>query len=184
MLYKVVVMGSCGVGKTAMVTRFLENRFVAEYEPTSPTTEVYHGVAVVDGEPCDLEILDTSGGDEYRQHREHFMTWGDGFLCVYAVDFMKTFVDMSLFYQQLCRVKGTDKVPLVVVSNKIDEAHWLIDSDMGEQAAKSFKAPFVQTSAKTRQGVGQAFHELVREIRRTRIQAALKAAETRQCTIL
>ncbi|XP_078004126.1 uncharacterized protein LOC144455046 [Phascolarctos cinereus] len=69
------------------------------------------------------------------------MRWGEGFLCIYAVDFIKTFVDMSLFYQQLCRVKGSDKVALVLVANKIDEAHWLIDSDMGEEAARGSRRP-------------------------------------------
>nr|XP_020835567.1 GTPase HRas-like [Phascolarctos cinereus] len=183
MLYRLVVMGSCGVGKSAMITRFLENRFVAEYEPTSPTTEVYHGMAVVDGEPCELDILDTSGGEEFSWHREQFMRWGEGFICVYAVDFIKTFVDMNLFYQQLRRVRGTEKVPLVLVANKIDEAHWLIDSDMGKEAAESFKAHFMQTSAKTRQGVREAFHEVVRQIRRMRTEAALKGANS-QCTVL
>ncbi|XP_043827532.1 GTPase NRas-like [Dromiciops gliroides] len=148
MPYKLVVMGSCGVGKSVLTIWFLQNRYVAEYEPTA--RDLYHGVVEVGGLPCELDVLDTGGAEEYYEQWEDFMRWGDGFLCVYAVDFMKTFVDVNLFRTQLKKVRGTSRVPMVLVANKIDEAHWLVDSDLGQEAGKSFNVPFVEASAKTR----------------------------------
>ncbi|KAM8970742.1 GTPase NRas-like [Sarcophilus harrisii] len=171
MLYKLVVMGSQGVGKSALTIRFLQKRFVTEYYPTDvgvPVPRLYHGVVEVDGIPCELRILDTPGGEQHCDQWEDFIRWGEGFLFVYAVDYIKTFVDVNIFWDLLQKVKGTSQVPMVLVANKIDQAHWLVDSDLGQEAGRSLKVPFVEASAKTQQGVEQAFHELIREIRRMR----------------
>ncbi|XP_074065028.1 ras-like protein 1 [Macrotis lagotis] len=165
MVYKLVVLGSSGTGKTALIKRLLQNRFVEQCEPT--VNHLYEGQLVVDGEPCELAINDTSGRELFRDLREDCIRWGQGFLFVYTVDSIMTFVDMTLFRDQLKRVKGTSRVPMVLVANKVDEAHWMVNSDMGQDAAKIFRVPYVETSAKTGQDVEQAFQELVREILRS-----------------
>ncbi|XP_036596471.1 ras-like protein 1 [Trichosurus vulpecula] len=172
MPYRLVVMGSCGVGKTALTIRFLQNRFVAEYEPTG--RDMYHGVAVVDGESCELNILDISGGENCAEWLEECIRWGDGFLCVYAVDYIKTFEDVSVFWNRICKVRGTTLVPMVLVANKTDEGHWLVKSDVGQEAGDSFGVPYVEASAKTRQGVEHTFHAVIREIRRKQAADELK----------
>ncbi|XP_051822694.1 ras-like protein [Antechinus flavipes] len=166
MLYKLVVMGSPGVGKSALTICFLQKRFVAECFPSD--MGLYHSEVEVDGIPCELIILDTPGGEQHPDRWEDFIRWGEGFLCVYAVDYIKTFVDVNFFWDQLQKVKGTSRVPMVLVANKIDQTHWLVDSDLGQEAGRNLKVPFVETSAKTQQGVEQAFYELIREIRRMR----------------
>ncbi|XP_074083446.1 ras-like protein 1 [Macrotis lagotis] len=161
--YKLVVLGSSGTAKSALIIRFLQNRFVEQCEPT--VNHLYEGQLVVDGEPCELAIMDTSGRELYWDLREDCIRWGQGFLFVYSVDSFITFMDMTLFQDQLRKVKGTSRVPMVLVANKVDEAYWMVDSELGQDAAKNFGVPYVETSAKTGQGVEQAFEELVREIR-------------------
>ncbi|XP_074083443.1 GTPase HRas-like [Macrotis lagotis] len=68
MSYRVVLLGSSGAGKSALTLRFLENRFVEECEPTA--RDLYQGQLLVDGEPCQLAIMDTSGRELYRDLRE------------------------------------------------------------------------------------------------------------------
>jgi GTPase SAR1 family protein len=53
-----------------------------------------------------------------------------------------------------------------VVGNKIDLPMRMIDLSYAKDFASSLSMPFVQTSAKTRQGVEEAFYTLVREIRK------------------
>ncbi|KAM8978716.1 GTPase NRas-like [Sarcophilus harrisii] len=162
MVYKLVVMGSCGVGKSALIVRLVKNCFVTDH---NLTIEDFYPQIVVDGKPCQLQIVDTAGSEE-NPNRLEFMCCGDGFLCVYAVDDIKSFVDVNIFRDQLLRVKNTESVPFVLVANKADVANCLVSPVLGQAMAKDFQVPFVEVSAKTGQSVEHAFHELVREIRR------------------
>jgi len=57
--YKVVVLGSEGVGKSALTARFIEGAFVDNYNPT--VEESYRKTVEIDDRHCRLEILDTAG---------------------------------------------------------------------------------------------------------------------------
>ncbi|RTG90490.1 GTPase HRas [Schistosoma bovis] len=153
--YKLVVVGAGGVGKSALTIQLIQNHFVEEYDPT--IEDSYRKQMVIDGEICLLDILDTAGQEEYSAMRDQYMRTGEGFLCVFAVNNSKSYDDINQYREQIKRVKDADEVPMVLVGNK-EEAKSL---------AHSYNIPYVETSAKTRQGVEDAFHKLVREIRKS-----------------
>jgi GTPase SAR1 family protein len=119
--------------------------------------------------------------------RDQYMRGGEGFLCVFAVNSAKSFEEIKQYREQIKRVKDADDIPMVceycstfvhhgtsdvhhwsllVVGNKIDLPTRTIDLSYAKDFAASLSMPFVQTSAKTRQGVEEAFYTLVREIRK------------------
>lgn len=55
---------------------------------------------------------------------------------------------------------------MVLVGNKCDLQTWAVDMTQARDVAKQYGIPFVETSAKTRMGVDDAFYTLVREIRK------------------
>ncbi|KAI5630775.1 ras family domain-containing protein [Phthorimaea operculella] len=67
---------------------------------------------------------------------------------------------------QIKRVKDAEEVPMVLVGNKCDLQAWAVDMNQAREVARSYGVPFVETSAKTRMGVDDAFYTLVREIRK------------------
>ena len=67
---------------------------------------------------------------------------------------------------QIKRVKDADEVPMVFVGNKVDLQSRTVETKQGKNLADSYFIPYVETSAKTRQGVDDAFYTLVREIRK------------------
>nr|XP_020833990.1 GTPase HRas-like [Phascolarctos cinereus] len=167
-MYKLVVMGSCGVGKSVLSIHFLQNRFVAEYEPTA--RDLYHGVAVVDREPCELDILAMAGDEKYFEQGEDL---GEGFLCIYTIDYIKTFVEVNFFQDQLQKVKGTTLVPMVLMANKINEAHWLVDLDMGSGSGQKPQVALCESLGQDL-GMEHTFKELVREILQMHTEEKLK----------
>ncbi|KAM8978712.1 LOW QUALITY PROTEIN: GTPase NRas-like [Sarcophilus harrisii] len=175
MLYRLVVMGSCGVGKSALIGLFVDNCFEIDHYPTKKD---FYTEIVVLGEPCQLEILAAAGNEETPHRFGDFLLWGDGFLCVYGVDDIKSFVDVNIFRDQLLRVKNTD---LVLVANKADVANCLASLVLGQEIATSCRVPFVETSAKTGQNVEHAFRELVRQIRRVRAEELPDAEQNQGC---
>jgi len=162
--YKLVVVGAGGVGKSALTIQLIQNHFVDEYDPT--IEDSYRKQVVIDGETCLLDILDTAGQEEYSAMRDQYMRTGEGFLIVFAVNNAKSFEDITAYREQIKRVKDAEEVPMVLVGNKCDLPTRSIDMQQARDAATHYQIPFVETSAKTRMGVDDAFYTLVREIRK------------------
>jgi len=162
--YKLVVVGAGGVGKSALTIQLIQNHFVEEYDPT--IEDSYRKQVVIDGETCLLDILDTAGQEEYSAMRDQYMRTGEGFLCVFAVNNSKSFDDINQYREQIKRVKDADEVPMVLVGNKVDLPSRSVETRQGRTKAETYGIPYIETSAKTRQGVDDAFYTLVREIRK------------------
>ncbi|KAI5158783.1 Gtpase Kras [Manis pentadactyla] len=162
--YKLVVVGAGGVGKSALTIQLIQNHFVDEYDPT--IEDSYRKQVVIDGETCLLDILDTAGQEEYSAMRDQYMRTGEGFLCVFAINNTKSFEDIHHYREQIKRVKDSEDVPMVLVGNKCDLPSRTVDTKQAQDLARSYGIPFIETSAKTRQGVDDAFYTLVREIRK------------------
>ncbi|XP_029403733.1 GTPase HRas isoform X2 [Mus pahari] len=148
--YKLVVVGAGGVGKSALTIQLIQNHFVDEYDPT--IEDSYRKQVVIDGETCLLDILDTAGQEEYSAMRDQYMRTGEGFLCVFAINNTKSFEDIHQYREQIKRVKDSDDVPMVLVGNKCDLATRTVESRQAQDLARSYGIPYIETSAKTRQG--------------------------------
>jgi len=116
------------------------------------------------------------------------MRTGEGFLLVYSITSRNSFEEISTFHQQILRVKDQDSFPVIVVANKCDleyerqvgmngtdvleefpASHTLVHLNAhpeGRDLAKHFGCKFIETSAKQRINVDEAFSNLVREIRK------------------
>nr|CAA26191.1 SPRAS-protein [Schizosaccharomyces pombe] len=163
--YKLVVVGDGGVGKSALTIQLIQSHFVDEYDPT--IEDSYRKKCEIDGEGAVLDLLDTAGQEEYSAMREQYMRTGQGFLLVYNITSRSSFDEISTFYQQILRVKDKDTFPVVLVANKCDlEAERVVSRREREQLAKSMHCLYVETSAKLRLNVEEAFYSLVRTIRR------------------
>ncbi|KAI0784491.1 24 kDa ras-like protein [Abortiporus biennis] len=163
--YKLVVVGGGGVGKSCLTIQFMDNRFVDDWDPT--IEDSYRKQVVLDGEVCLLDILDTAGQEEFLPLRDAYMRSGEGFLLVYSVTDRKSFEELSTFREQLLRVKDDDNVPMILVGNKCDlEFHRQVGTHEGRELARQFGCKFIDTSARERTNVDDAFYELVREIKR------------------
>ena len=108
-----VLLGSGGVGKSAMTERFLSNQFLFEYYPT--IEDSYITERDIDGERHRVHVLDSPGQEEYIALRERFIGYGDGFLLVYDITRRSSFNELDDFYQEIIRVRDCDSIPCVVV---------------------------------------------------------------------
>jgi len=131
------------------------------------TLDSYRKQCVIDDEVALLDVLDTAGQEEYGAMREQYMRTGEGFLLVYSITSRNSFEEISTFHQQILRVKDQDSFPVIVVANKCDlEYERQVGMNEGRDLAKHFGCKFIETSAKQRINVDEAFSNLVREIRK------------------
>eukprot|EP01100_Stratorugosa_tubuloviscum_P014525 TRINITY_DN782_c0_g1_i7.p1 TRINITY_DN782_c0_g1~~TRINITY_DN782_c0_g1_i7.p1 ORF type:complete len:191 (-),score=89.89 TRINITY_DN782_c0_g1_i7:105-677(-) len=168
--YKIVILGSGGVGKSALIIQFVNNRFNDEYYPL--IEDNYRKQITVDDQVCLLDIFDTAPQEEYNALRDHYIRMVQGFLCVYSITSHSSFDQINTFRKLILTLKETDKVPIVLVANKCDleESYRQVSKFEGQELAKSFGVPFFETSAKTRINVEESLFELAREIRYSKSQ--------------
>ncbi|ESO92847.1 hypothetical protein LOTGIDRAFT_232941 [Lottia gigantea] len=161
--YKVVVLGSGGVGKSALTVKFVSGTFMEKYDPT--IEDFYRKEIEVDSAPSVLEILDTAGTEQFASMRDLYIKNGQGFVIVYSITSLQTFQDIKTMREQIIRVKGIEKIPMILVGNKADlEQQREVPSNEGAGLAQFWGCPFLETSAKSTQNVNEVFIEIVREM--------------------
>lgn len=116
-----------------------------------------------DGETCLLDILDSAGQEEYSAMRDQYVRCSDCFYIVYSITSRSSFDEVPAIISQIKRIKDIDNVPAIIVGNKCDlEYQRQVTTKEGQDLARRFGLPFQETSAKTRDGVQEAFFELIR----------------------
>jgi GTPase KRas protein len=167
-VFRLVVVGVGGVGKSCLTIQFIADRFIEEYDPT--LEDSYRKQISIDNSECILDIFDTAGQDDFSAIRDQYYRTGDGFLCVYSIILRSSFDEVKIFYNAIKRVKeGGSRIPFVVVGNKTDlEDERKVTKEEGEELAKSVGAQFMEASAKKKTNVEEMFITLVREVMQAR----------------
>jgi len=162
--FKVVVLGSGGVGKSALTVRFVSGSFIERYDPT--IEDFYRKEIEVDGAPSVLEILDTAGTEQFASMRDLYIKNGQGFVVVYSVTSLQSFYDIKSMRDQILRVKGMREfVPILLVGNKCDlTTQREVRRSDGDALAQTWGCSFIEASAKSSLNVNEVFAEIVREM--------------------
>ncbi|KAK3885947.1 hypothetical protein Pcinc_009879 [Petrolisthes cinctipes] len=168
-LHKVIMVGSGGVGKSALTLQFMYDEFVEDYEPTK--ADSYRKKVVLDGEEVQIDILDTAGQEDYAAIRDNYFRSGEGFLCVFSITEDDSFQATQEFREQILRVKNDEHIPFLLVGNKADltERRKVSEAEAKNRASQ-WGVPYVETSAKTRANVDKVFYDLMREIRSRKLE--------------
>ncbi|KAJ3050407.1 hypothetical protein HK097_008624 [Rhizophlyctis rosea] len=163
-LHKIIMVGSGGVGKSALTLQYMYGDFIEEYDPTK--ADSYRKKVTLDSTECFIDILDTAGQEEYAAIRDNYYRSGEGFLCIFSICEQESFAHTQEFRDQICRVLDDETVPFVLVGNKCDLAHLRkVVPREGEAKAREWGCPYMETSAKTRQNVEEIYQTLMRKIR-------------------
>ena len=156
---KVCMLGGFAVGKTSLVSRFVSSIFSEKYLTTVGVKIDKKSLTVNDREVT-LMLWDIYGQDDFQTVQESYLRGSSGYLLVIDGTRRVTFDTASKLQQTAHKVAGN--VPFVVVLNKADLAsEWQVD-ERGLWKLADQGASIVQTSAKTGEGVEQAFLKLTR----------------------
>jgi small GTP-binding protein len=158
--YKMVLFGNESVGKTALVERFVNNKFEDSYVSTLGYN-VYEKVILHEGVGVSLMIYDIGGQERFTDLRKMYAKGASTAFIVYDITNAESFRSLGKWKMDLYDFAGME-IPFSIIGNKNDlEEARAIPEDIAREAAEQLGAVnFFETSAKTGDRVENAFTHL------------------------
>lgn len=161
----IAVVGTGGVGKSALSLQFVQHLFVDEYDPT--IQDNYVKKICINDKWYNIDILDTAGQDEFSSLRHQYMQKYEGFLLVYSVTCQESLEELKDLHKEILRAKCTpgeftprEKVPMLMVGNKSDLNSVIDESSLNQIVHNFGNIDTILTSAKKRENVDECFTKI------------------------
>ncbi|KAL1217149.1 Ras-related protein RABD2a [Cardamine amara subsp. amara] len=155
-LFKLLLIGDSGVGKSCLLLRFSDDSYVESY---ISTIGVDFKIRTVDqdGKTIKLQIWDTAGQERFRTITSSYYRGAHGIIIVYDVTDQESFNNVKQWLSEIDRY-ASDNVNKLLVGNKCDLAeNRAVPYETAKAFADEIGIPFMETSAKDATNVEQAF---------------------------
>lgn len=163
-LFRIILVGNAGVGKSCILQRFLEKEFDEKYEVTIGV-EFGTKLIKIGNKPIKVQIWDTAGQENYKSITRSFYKRAHGIILTYDVTDKTSFDDLESWLKDI-KDYANDGVDIALAGNQAD----LVDSQDNcrevtyvqgyEMKNKNNFCAYHETSAKTGQNVNELFQEL------------------------
>ena len=161
--YKIVMLGSGAVGKSAITVQMVSGHFLSSYDPT--IEDSYRTTININNKDIILNIIDTAGQEEFYALRDQYIRSGDGYIIVFSITSVTSFLEVNAIKEQLNMVLDVDNntlIPIILVGNKCDlEEYRQVQSSDAQRLAEEWKVKYFETSAKNKTNINKIFEELV-----------------------
>ena len=163
LIFKLVLIGDSGVGKTNILSRYINNEFSFA---TKSTVGVEFGSKIImkEDKTIKLQIWDTAGQERYRSITNAYYKGAKGAFVVYDITRKDTFINVDKWIGDL-KTNGNEDVFILLIGNKCDlEDKREVSSDEVAKKAEQFKIAFCETSALDGKNIENAFDIVVEEV--------------------
>jgi len=162
-LYKVVLIGDSGVGKSNLLSRFTRNEFNLETKSTIGVEFATRSIQT-EGKTVKAQIWDTAGQERYRAITSAYYRGAVGALLVYDISKHATFKNVERWLQEL-RENADRNIVIMLVGNKSDLRHLReVPTDEAKEFSERNKLSFIETSALDSSNVESVFQNILTEI--------------------
>merc|ERR1711967_65118 len=162
-LFKYIIIGDTGVGKSCLLLQFTDKRFQQVHDLTIGV-EFGARMITIDKKQIKLQIWDTAGQESFRSITRSYYRGAAGALLVYDITRRETFNHLARWLEE-ARQNSNQNMVIMLIGNKSDLEHRrAVSTKEGEQFAEENGLIFLETSAKTAANVEQAFVKTAEKI--------------------
>lgn len=162
-LFKILIIGDSGVGKSCLMLRFCDDTF-NEKQLATIGVDFKVKYLVEGGKRLKLAVWDTAGQERFRTLTSSYYRGAQGIILVYDVTQRETFTNLRNWLDEVRQHSSHDNAIKMLIANKVDLPNQEVQRSEGEEFALQHSMLFIETSAKTKKGVEQAFDEVVLKI--------------------
>jgi small GTP-binding protein len=164
-VFKITILGDAAVGKTSLISQFVEGSFQEDYKPTLGANIVRKDVNL-DNARIRLIMWDLAGQEKYRVVRSMYFQGCQGALLVYDVTRYSTMDSINTKWLRDFKKHVKKTGAFILIGNKSDlNDQRVIPTERGKELASKIKAShFIETSAKLGENIEEAFSLLVHQI--------------------
>jgi len=163
-LFKLLLIGDSGVGKSCLLLRFAEDSYTESYLSTIGVDFKIRTIDV-DGKTIKLQIWDTAGQERFRTITAAYYRGAHGIVVVYDVTDSESFENVRMWLKEIERY-AADYVEKLLIGNKSDLiAKKVVEYSIAKEFADSLNIPFLETSAKDSTNVDEMFYTMTKLIR-------------------
>lgn len=169
-LFKLLIIGDSGVGKSSLLLRFADNMFSGSYITTIGVDFKIRKINV-DGEMVKLQIWDTAGQERFRTITSTYYRGTHGVIVVYDVTSADTFVNVKRWLHEIDQ--NCDEVVRILVGNKDDNPERkVVEKEDAMKFAEQMGIQVFETSAKDNKNVEEVFNSITRMVLRQKKEQA------------
>ncbi len=162
-LLKYIIIGDEEVGKSNLLSHYIDDRFTSEYQSTIGV-EFRAKNVVIRNTTYRIQMWDTSGKENFRSITRAYYKNSVCALVVYDISSRDSFNNVSTWIED-CRNNSSEKIFMVLIGNKSDLADKRqVSTEEGRELAEKYGLQFYETSAKTGENVNDIFYDSVDEI--------------------
>jgi len=175
-LFKIVLIGDSGVGKSNLLSRFTRNEFSLESKSTIGVEFATKSIQA-EGKTIKAQIWDTAGQERYRAITSAYYRGAVGALLVYDISKHPTFENVERWLKEL-RDHADANTVIMLVGNKSDLRHLrAVSTEEAMAFAEKHNLAFIETSALDATGVDTAFQRILTEIYSLMSRKTMQAEE-------
>jgi len=163
-LFKLLLIGDSGVGKSSLLLRFSDNTFSDSF---IATIGVDFKIKTMDinGSQVKLQIWDTAGQERFRTITSSYYRGAHGIIVVYDVTNPDSFQNVRKWLQEINRY-ASENVQKILVGNKCDlVSERKVSYEDAKELADELSVMFLETSAKNATNVNIAFEQMAKKIK-------------------
>ena len=161
-LFKYLIIGNSGVGKSCLLIRFTDDKFEEGYV-TTIGVDFKIKTLEIEGKSVKLQIWDTAGQERFRNIVSTYYKGGHGIMMVYDITDLESFRYLDSWLKEIEK-NASKNVYKILVGNKSDLENRKITFEKGKEFANLHGMKFFETSAKENRNVEEAFKEMTKDI--------------------
>jgi len=162
-LFKLLLIGDSGVGKSCLLLRFADDVFNDTYVTTIGVDFKVRSLNVGQTR-VRLQLWDTAGQERFRTITSSYYRRADAFIVVYDVTDKESFNNVRPWLQEIEKYTSGG-LPKLIVGNKSDlSGKRVVETEEGAKLAESLGIDFLEASARSADNVEKAFTGLVEHL--------------------
>jgi len=162
--FKVITVGDSGVGKTAIIRRYVSNSYQENTTTTVGIACAFKDITLDNNQVISLKLIDTAGQEQFRSISKAYFKNADAVLFVFDVSKKDTFDSITYWIKEFNENNSKSEMPKYLLGNKCDLKSVISKDDIDKFLEENKDYEYFETSAKNNISIDNLFKNVAEKL--------------------